>query len=1105
MARGIAPTDPARTSAHEPESSDLLASASKRDPDATASARPSAADDIASRSIAPGSIGGDHRAFGRYDILGEHGRGGLGRVSRAHDRELDRDVAIKELLHRTSVSEVRFFREALITARLEHPGIVPVHEAGRRSDGTPFYAMKLVAGRPLRDLIAERHTVAERLELLHHVIAVADAIAYAHNKNIIHRDLKPSNVIVGDFGETVVIDWGLAKDLDSAEEHESAQSTTASPTDIGLTNTGAVLGTPDYMPPEQARGDKVDKRADVFAIGAMLWELSALAKVPPQDKHIRHRLLYRARIDADLVAILDKALDPVPENRYVDAGELSNDLKLFKSGGRIAARHYSLLALYSHWLRRHRRLAAFVSVSLALAIAIAYTYIQNIAAEKNKAQHANIVAGIATTTMQVALNEETLSHAALLLDKDPSAASDVLQTYRGNDTLRARALRAQAIGAGIAQRRLTPHADTVYWMHQIQNGEIVSIGADNKIVRTSAMGQYETLGRILDSKNVVAYTDERNLLASVCEQQTICVFVLKESGAHIRTRLQGIDPQSVAFSADGKRLVAISRNDSITEWNIDDLDNPTELWQVKEQGDTILDLKGDTWGIVTAKSVIAIREGSVFARIPLLGILTADVSPSSSMIALGTAEGSLSIASLGTFSVKSSSKACDAPLTAVRWLANSDIVVFGCKDGSIGTYDTTQKTRHVVTNITGTADVIAVSSDGHFVGVGGSAGTIHILDLTSGTSSTYLGHSGRITAIIPPHATSGSWLTADTSGGVRAWASPNQGARVLLSAATRLVDAQFLDLHRIVTSGQGSTLHLIDHGREVALSPHEGGCVFLETSDDKSKLAAFGWGGKIEIWDTGTLRRLYLIDAHHATTTQLKYITPEEIAFAGTDGILSRWSAREGIISIGDFHKPISSFRYLSSRSSFVVELDDGSLWLLDEYKHITEIPHGRDRARLMQVSSDQRWLITASDDGFAVVYETSNWKPVLQINGTGPIRHAIFSPTNEVLAVAFKSGSVRIGNLTKLNGAPNWSNISWMEFPAHPRFLAFDTLGSILTITSSEGLFWFYRVSDGNLTCLPTGYAGLTIVRPSPDDRTAISIQPAGKLIELDLSALTN
>src|ERR1041385_945806 len=150
---------------------------------------------------------------------------------------------------------MRFLREALITARLEHPGIVPVHEAGRWPDGTPFYAMKLVAGRPLRDLILERKTVGERIGLLHHVIAVADAIAYAHGRNIIHRDLKPSNVIVGDFGETVVIDWGLAKDLSATQESTVEDGPFRVTHDEGLTSAGTILGTRAYMPPEQERGE----------------------------------------------------------------------------------------------------------------------------------------------------------------------------------------------------------------------------------------------------------------------------------------------------------------------------------------------------------------------------------------------------------------------------------------------------------------------------------------------------------------------------------------------------------------------------------------------------------------------------------------------------------------------------------------------------------------------------------------------------------------------------------------------------------------------------------------------------------------------------------
>ena len=308
---------------------------------------------------------------GRYEILYEHGRGGIGCVYRARDHELDRDVAIKKLISRGDVLEMRFLREAAITARLEHPGIVPVHEAGWWSDGTPFYAMKLIAGRPLRDLIAERPAVEQRLGLLHHVIAVADAIAYAHARKVIHRDLKPSNVIVGEFGETVVIDWGLAKDLATTESVVDGPGAPPAQRDDGLTSAGSVLGTPAYMAPEQRRGELVDQRADVFAIGMMLWQLCSLEAAPPADPAQHRAVLRRARVDDDLIAIVDKAIAADPQHRYADAGALVADLRAFTSGARIAARRYSPFAVVAHWVRRHRLLAISAMTCLVLLALLA--------------------------------------------------------------------------------------------------------------------------------------------------------------------------------------------------------------------------------------------------------------------------------------------------------------------------------------------------------------------------------------------------------------------------------------------------------------------------------------------------------------------------------------------------------------------------------------------------------------------------------------------------------------------------------------------------------------------------------------------------------------
>jgi eukaryotic-like serine/threonine-protein kinase len=227
-----------------------------------------------------------------YEIEGELARGGMGRILAAVDRRLCRAVALKELPAEHGGGEGRFVREALVTARLQHPSIVPVYEAGRWPGGVPFYSMKLVSGRSLDALLNEATSLPARLGLLPHVIAIADAIAYAHTQRIVHRDLKPANVLVGAFGETVVVDWGLAKDLSQTASAEEAPGLAlppaAEPGATGLptpppgddrTVVGTVMGTPHFMPPEQARGEAVDERADVYALGAILYYL--LAGVPP--------------------------------------------------------------------------------------------------------------------------------------------------------------------------------------------------------------------------------------------------------------------------------------------------------------------------------------------------------------------------------------------------------------------------------------------------------------------------------------------------------------------------------------------------------------------------------------------------------------------------------------------------------------------------------------------------------------------------------------------------------------------------------------------------------------------------------------------------------
>ena len=335
-----------------------------------------------------------------YVVGEEHARGGLGRILRARDRRTGRPVAIKELLDKSPGHLARFVREAMVTANLQHPAIVPVYEVGRWPEGDAFFAMKLVTGRSLEAAIGAAATLAERLALLPHALAVADALAYAHGQGVIHRDLKPANVLVGAFGETVVIDWGLARRAGDPSPEEPA---TAAAVGDGMTVAGAVMGTPAFMPPEQARGETVDARADVYALGGLLYHL--LAGVPPYGGRASSAAVLAAvlggppvplesvqpGLPADLLAIVAKAMARAPADRYPSARELAADLRRFLAGRLVEAHRYSLAQLLGRWLRRYRLVVGVVAVALVALGALGAVSVRRIVQARTVAEHARTV------------------------------------------------------------------------------------------------------------------------------------------------------------------------------------------------------------------------------------------------------------------------------------------------------------------------------------------------------------------------------------------------------------------------------------------------------------------------------------------------------------------------------------------------------------------------------------------------------------------------------------------------------------------------------------------------------------------------------------------
>jgi serine/threonine-protein kinase len=292
----------------------------------------------------------------RYTLLTELGEGGMGRVLRVHDRALNRRMAMKLLRSDRTGSLARFVAEAQVTSQLQHPGIGPVHELGRLPDGRMFFTMKEVRGRTLGQVIQAVHSVSSpagwqaspggwTLRGLVRVLArVCEAVGYAHSRGVVHRDLKPSNVLLGEFGEVQVVDWGVAKVVGVPDP--AGEPVVTDRDDV--TRMGEVIGTPAYMAPEQAYGwiDRIDARSDVYAIGAMLYE--ALSGHPPyrsggQTSIVQQVLagppLSVARadgppLDPRLVAICERAMARELGGRYPDASTLGAVLEVWMDGRR---------------------------------------------------------------------------------------------------------------------------------------------------------------------------------------------------------------------------------------------------------------------------------------------------------------------------------------------------------------------------------------------------------------------------------------------------------------------------------------------------------------------------------------------------------------------------------------------------------------------------------------------------------------------------------------------------------------------------------------------------------------------------------------------------
>jgi WD40 repeat protein/tRNA A-37 threonylcarbamoyl transferase component Bud32 len=767
-------------------------------------------------------------AADRYVERREIARGGMGRISAARDARLDRAVALKELRADLPQLRRRFAREARLSARLQHPSIVSVLEAGRWPTGEPFYAMPLIAGRPLDRAIDEAGSLDARLGLLSHVVAAAEALAFAHEQRVIHRDLKPHNVMVGRFGETVVIDWGVAKQLDAADGDDDA----AADGDGALTSVGAVIGTPAFMPPEQARGEPVDERADVYALGAILYHL--LAGHPPYqgDRDAVLRAVAAGPppplpavtpgVPRDLAAVVARAMAPAPRDRYRTAHELTADLRAFLTGQLVSAHHYSTGETLRRWLARHRNAVAVAMVLTAALVVTAAISIGGITHERDRATSA--LAALRARDAELAMRQ-----AESALGRDPTEALAWLKqaVHGGEHAWRARALAEDAIRRGVARQlvHLDGAAATI-----ASDGQRLVLGDVGGGLWTWRDGALVRLARGRAGEVAVALAGRRAVVGDAGGE----VHEVDVTTGQRRSLVRGAAMRQVAIDGDG------------APWSAD--------------------RDGVVRGGPAGPAAVVARLGGAPSAVAL--------GPGGAW-AIGREDGVIVVGGAGA----PRSLAAHSREVGRLVFVDATTLISGAEDGRVLIWDLASGSPRELGRHDEWVAAMALAPDRRRVATGSADGTVRIWSLDGAPPQVLRAHVGTVWSVA--WAADGRLASGGSDGVIRVWRADLAATTLVFGHAVRQV-AWVGDA--LVAAGGTTARVFVDlpAPATIVAGPVDG-AVTLAASVDGRWLAVGGRGGDAKVWDLDTGRQVTTAPID-GWTTELAF-APGHLVVAGERGV----------------------------------------------------------------------------------------------------------------------------------------------------------------------------------------------------------------------------
>lgn len=1053
------------------------------------------------------------------DEEAELARGGMGRLLLTFDNHLGRDIAVKELLpppggaghpatagygggpSKAQTNELvsRFLREARVTGQLEHPSIVPVYELGEREDGTLYYTMKLVRGRTLHEAIHSSETLEDRLRLLAHVRDLAFAISYAHSRGVINRDIKPQNIMVGEFGETVVLDWGLAKVLgrDDIRGREIVRNIEMAEDDSGAQTVALFLGTPNYMPPEQAWGrlDDVDERSDVWAIGAVLYEL--LTGRPPYSAGNALMTVCAVREDVapaveslepaaprELATVAMRCLQREQGQRYETARDVALEIERYQAGGRVAAYEYSSWELLKRFVVRNKALSAAVGVAVAtLVVATVLVWGQYRKAVDSE-HRARISEGEARVSAEEAL------HSA----GEAESARTVAEGAR--DEARNKEQEARAAQALADRRREEANTER---LRAIEAEDETRGHLAEAFVQKSL---YASEQRLIDRS--AAYSAEALKLRERPDARgRLLAFLSDESAPRMVGALPPApaDVTALAISADGAWLASGSRDGTVVLWSV---------------------------GRRVEKATIAAHASAVtalaFGNTPLQLYSGGDDGESSrwtlagrqlcrAQARVGRVEGLLAGTDGGTFvvgqrglatvarggqDVESSLPGGFADLG--RWLAGASVnggkmlAVVGERGGIEVREMRSQRVVFRVAGHSAAVQSVDYSPDGKLVATAGADGGVALWKADGREQVGWIdAHADK--ALVVRFSPDGKRLASGGKDGlVRIWGLTGE----MLSG----FDPGFGEVYSVAWSPDGARLGIagrsggawvVDARGGAMLTPlvgHKGRVFTIAFSHDGGLVATAGEDGHVRVWDVTSGEQKAAHREHDGPAYCVAFSPNGELlASAGADGALVNWNLTAQAVhnKLTGHTRSVQGVAFSPDGRQLASASYDKSvrLWDTASGEQLAILQGHTQRVSSVAFSPDGAVLASGGGDRTVRFWHVGKaGTPAMVATHQGKVYSVDFSADGRFMATGGEDGRARLWNVGTGDQA--------FDLPGHQGkvfSVRFSPDGRKVATAGSDRTVRLWDTGDGKLSGTLAGNAGYTwLVRFSPDGRTLAS-----------------